>query len=111
MKPLKLKDAYEDCISHLDFSKVLKIREILNINSHYSYLDELKTIQGLFEYVAKRRKKNNYHTIFASTSMWTVEYQRKSNKYKKNEKFILSIRFSPVEDEHNEFDRFDCHSK
>ena len=111
MKITKLKDAYENCIECLDFSKVKKIRETISINPQFSYLDELHTIQGLFDYVKNHRKKSTYHTVYASTSMWTVEYMRNSNKYKKNEKFVLTIRFSPVEDEHNEFDRFDCCSK
>lgn len=79
--------------------RIKQIRQTLEINPQYNFLNEIETIESLYESVLEDRKKIKSNILYASTSGWTVMYFRAKDKYKKNEKFSLKIYFSFVDDD------------
>jgi len=79
--------------------RIKQIRQTLEINPQFNFLNEVETIESLFETVLSQRKKIKSTVIYAATSGWTVMYFRAKDKYKKNEKFSLKIYFSFVDDD------------
>ena len=94
-------DTLDKILQYLSESadRISKIRVALNINPHYNFFNEIKTIESLYFGVLEDRKKFKDTYIFASTSGWTVEYFRNKKTYKKNEKFKLKISFCFVDED------------
>ena len=81
-----------------DREKIRAIRAALGMYANKSFLDEVKTIEQLFESCIISRKSYKSAYYYASTAGWTVQYfPNKQGKYKKNEKFKIHIFFSFVE--------------
>lgn len=87
MKKTSLREALDHCVSEINFSNIAQYRKIKNINPHYTYIDEIKTIEGLFKSLQKDCKKHKYY--FCATSMWEIHYTRY------NKKFNLNLFFAP----------------
>ena len=75
--------------------RVQAIRDYTNINSSYTVLKEVETIEYLYESILKERKHDG--TYFSvGTSGWNVVYLRNKKTYKKDEKFRIKIYHSFV---------------
>ena len=95
-KEIKILDkAIQDLCYYQD--RINITRQTLGINTDFTFLREVETIESLYEDVLERRKKFKSTFFFAGTSGWTVQYIRDNKKYKKNEKFSIQIFFSFVE--------------
>ena len=70
------------------------MRELFNINPHFTFDDEAETIEYLFAELLQERKTYKGTSMSTGTSGWTIEYNRKNVKYKDGEKFNITIYFS-----------------
>lgn len=72
------------------------IRIATGINTDYSFLKEVETIEYLYKSILQYRKKEKSNYFHTGTSGWFIEYFRDKKKYKKGEKFNIRIYFSFV---------------
>jgi hypothetical protein len=103
MKAKPTRQALDEALSEINFTNISDFRKIKNINPHFEYIDELKTIEGLFTHLLDMRKKGSSKYFFISSSMWELIYERSKNKYKKNEKYNLTVKFVPEEGAHEDY--------
>ena len=72
------------------------IRIATGINTDYSFLKEVETIEYLYKSILQYRKEEKSNYFHTGTSGWFIEYFRDKKKYKKGEKFNIRIYFSFV---------------
>ena len=72
------------------------IRIATGINTDYSFLKEIETIEYLYKSILEYRKEEKSTYFHTGTSGWFVEYFRNKKTYKKGEKFHIRIYFSFV---------------
>ena len=96
-KQRKILDEQIQLLCEYDLDKIQTIRQALGINSSYSFLREVDTIESLFNKCIQNRKEFKSNFYFASSSGWTVNYFPDKKKYKKNEDFKVQIYFSFVD--------------
>lgn len=95
-----LDEAIQELCEKQDRVKIT--RQTLGINTDFDFLNEVKTIELLFESLLQTRKRIKSSFLYASTSGWTVQYIRNKKQYKKGEKFWVNIYFSFVETDNYE---------
>ena len=88
----------DDQISYLSFyaDRIKCIRITTGINTDYSFLKEIETIESLYKSILEYRKEEKSTYFHTGTSGWFVEYFRDKKTYKKGEKFHIRIYFSFV---------------
>ena len=88
----------DDQISYLSFyaDRIKCIRTTTGINTDYSFLKEIETIESLYKSILEYRKEEKSTYFHTGTSGWFVEYFRDKKTYKKGEKFHIRIYFSFV---------------
>lgn len=103
MKAKPTRQALDEALSEINFTNVSDYRKIRDINPHFEYIDEIKTIENLFTYLLDMRKNSTSKYFLTSSSMWELLYERNKKKYKKNEKYNLTIKFVPEQGSHEDY--------
>ena len=88
----------DDQISYLSSyaDRIKCIRITTGINTDYSFLKEIETIESLYKSILEYRKEEKSTYFHTGTGGWFVEYFRDKKTYKKGEKFHIRIYFSFV---------------
>ena len=94
-KETKTLDKEISYISHYA-DRINCIRIATGINTDYSFLKEVETIEYLYKSLLEYRKKAKSTYFHTGTSGWFIEYFRDKKTYKKGEKFNIRIYFSFV---------------
>jgi len=83
------------CKNYQDRIKI--IRQTLGINTAFTFMREVETIESLYKSVLEHRKSEKATYFSCGTSGWHITYLRNKKTYKKGEKFVIKIHFSFVE--------------
>jgi len=83
------------CNHYQDRIKIM--RQTLGINTDFTFMREVETIESLYKSLLELRKKEKGTYFSCGTSGWHIIYLRNKKTYKDGEKFVIKIYFSFVE--------------
>ena len=83
------------CKNYQDRIKIM--RQTLGINTDFTFMREVETIESLYKSLLELRKKENGTYFSCGTSGWHLTYLRNKKNFKDGEKFVLKTYFSFIE--------------
>ncbi len=96
-KELKILDEQIQYLCNQYQDRIKDIRQVTGINTSYTFLREVETIESLYKSLLELRKKEKGTYFSCGTSGWHLVYLRTKKTYKKGEKFVIKIYLSFVE--------------